>query len=116
MAATVAISRNTGAATVSGPWVMDTDALMLARAGDQQSTWPGGGAQAQQWKLVRGHFELVFTHGRLGAVLEGVAVHAGELMGFLVSGSDTWGRWLFRQVGAAKRGMRLRNLDGNIRI
>jgi hypothetical protein len=45
-------------------------------------------------ELVRGHFELVFLTAALAAVLEEVAVHAGGVVGFLVSGSDTWGQWL----------------------
>jgi hypothetical protein len=45
-------------------------------------------------EVVRGHFELVFLTATSAAVLEEVAVHAGGVAGFVVSGSDTWGQWL----------------------
>ena len=45
-------------------------------------------------ELVRNHFELVFLTAAFATVLEEVAIHAGAVVGLLVSGSDTWGQWL----------------------
>ena len=42
-------------------------------------------------ELVRNHFELVFLTAAFATVLEEVAIHAGAVVGLLVSGSDTWG-------------------------
>jgi hypothetical protein len=45
-------------------------------------------------KLVRGNFQLVFWTATLAFILEAVTVHAGALVGYLVTGSETWGEWL----------------------
>jgi hypothetical protein len=44
-------------------------------------------------ELVRGHFELVFLTATFAVILEESVLSLGALVGFLVSNSDTWGKW-----------------------
>jgi hypothetical protein len=44
--------------------------------------------------LVRGHFWLVFGTATVAFILEEIAIEAGVSVGFLVSGSHTWGEWI----------------------
>jgi hypothetical protein len=43
--------------------------------------------------LVRGRFGLVFLTATFALILEEAIIHAGALVGLLISGSDTWGEW-----------------------
>lgn len=45
-------------------------------------------------EIVRGHFWFVFKTATLAFVLEEAVIHAGALVGLLVTGSDTWGEWI----------------------
>jgi hypothetical protein len=51
--------------------------------------------------LVRGRFGLVFLTATLALILEEVIVHAGALVGLLISGSDTWGEWAGSTIAAS---------------
>jgi len=51
--------------------------------------------------LVRGRFKLVFLTATLAFILEEAIIHAGALVGLLISGSDTWGEWAGGTVGAS---------------
>jgi hypothetical protein len=52
-------------------------------------------------QLVRDHFWLVFLTATLAFILEEALIHAGALVGHLVSGSDTWGEWLGSSIAAS---------------
>ena len=45
-------------------------------------------------QLVRGRFWLVFGTATVAFILEEIVVEAGVSVGFLISGSDTWGEWI----------------------
>lgn len=45
-------------------------------------------------ELVRGRFWFVFGTATLAFFLEEALIHAGALVGYLVSGSHTWGEWV----------------------
>ena len=51
--------------------------------------------------LVRGRFGLVLLTATLAFILEEVIVHAGALVGLLISGSDTWGEWAGGTIAAS---------------
>lgn len=51
--------------------------------------------------LVRGHFRLVFLTATLALILEEALIHAGALVGLLISGSDTWGEWVGATIAAS---------------
>jgi hypothetical protein len=50
---------------------------------------------------VRGHFRLVFLTATLALILEEALIHAGALVGLLISGSDTWGEWVGATIAAS---------------
>jgi hypothetical protein len=52
-------------------------------------------------RLVRGHFRLVFLTATLALILEEALIHAGALIGLLISGSDTWGEWVGATIAAS---------------
>jgi hypothetical protein len=52
-------------------------------------------------RLVRDHFWLVFLTATLAFILEEALIHAGALVGHLVSGSDTWGEWIGSSIAAS---------------
>jgi hypothetical protein len=52
-------------------------------------------------ELVRGHFWFAFKTATLAFVLEEVVIHAGALVGLLVTGSDTWGEWIGGSIPAS---------------
>jgi hypothetical protein len=52
-------------------------------------------------QLVRDHFWLVFLTATLAFILEEALIHAGALVGHLVSGSDTWGEWIGASIAAS---------------
>jgi len=45
-------------------------------------------------ELVRGRFWFVFGTATLAFFLEEALIHVGALVGYLVSGSHTWGEWV----------------------
>ena len=51
--------------------------------------------------LVRGRFGLVFLTATLAFILEEAIIHAGALVGLLISGSDTWGEWAGGTIAAS---------------
>jgi hypothetical protein len=51
--------------------------------------------------LVRDYFWLVFLTATLAFILEETVIHAGALVGHLVSGSDTWGEWAGGTIAAS---------------
>ena len=52
-------------------------------------------------RLARGYFWLVFLTATLAFILEEALIHAGALVGHLVSGSDTWGEWIGGSIAAS---------------
>jgi hypothetical protein len=52
-------------------------------------------------QLVRDHFWVVVLTATLAFILEEALIHAGALVGHLVSGSDTWGEWLGSSIAAS---------------
>jgi hypothetical protein len=52
-------------------------------------------------RLVRGYFWLVFLTATLAFILEEALIHAGALVGHLVSDSDTWGEWIGGSIAAS---------------
>ena len=52
-------------------------------------------------RLVRDHFWLVFLTATLAFILEEALIHAGALVGHLISGSDTWGEWIGGSIAAS---------------
>jgi hypothetical protein len=51
--------------------------------------------------LVSGRFRMVFLTATLALILEEMIVHAGALLGLLISGSDTWGEWAGSTIAAS---------------
>jgi len=51
--------------------------------------------------LVRDHFWLAFLTATLALILEETVIHAGALVGHLISGSDTWGEWAGGTIAAS---------------
>ena len=52
-------------------------------------------------ELVRGHFWIVFKTATLALLLEEAVIHAGALVGHLISGSGTWGEWMGGTIAAS---------------
>jgi hypothetical protein len=52
-------------------------------------------------RLVRDHFWLVFLTATLALILEETVIHAGAVMGFLITTSDTWGEWAGSTIAAS---------------
>ena len=52
-------------------------------------------------ELVRGHFWMVFKTATLAFLLEEAVIHAGALVGHLISGSETWGEWIGGTIAAS---------------
>jgi hypothetical protein len=51
--------------------------------------------------LVRDRFALVFLTATLAFILEEAIIHAGALVGLLISDSDTWGEWAGGTIAAS---------------
>jgi hypothetical protein len=51
--------------------------------------------------LVRGRFWFIFATATLAFILEGALIQMGAVVGYLVSGSHTWGEWLGGSTVAA---------------
>jgi hypothetical protein len=52
-------------------------------------------------ELVRGHFWMAFKTATLAFLLEEAGIHAGALVGLLISGSETWGEWIGGTIAAS---------------
>jgi hypothetical protein len=51
--------------------------------------------------LVRDRFKLVFLTATLAFILEEAIIHAGAVVGLLISDSDTWGEWAGGTIAAS---------------
>ncbi len=51
--------------------------------------------------LVRDRFALVFLTATLAFIMEEAIIHAGALVGLLISDSDTWGEWAGGTIAAS---------------
>jgi hypothetical protein len=81
----------TGLLVIPGAWLLTRWSLFAPvisreRLGPMEALKRSNG-------LVREHFWLVFLTATLALVLEEAIVHAGALVGLLISDSDTWGEW-----------------------
>ena len=98
--AAVAIpSAATGLLVLPGLWLL-TRWSLFAPVISRERLGPVA-ALKRSSRLVRDHFWLVFLTATLAFILEEALIHAGALVGHLVSGSDTWGEWLGSSIAAS---------------
>jgi hypothetical protein len=89
----------TGLLVIPGAWLLTRWSLFAPvisreRLGPMEALKRSNG-------LVREHFWFVFLTATLALVLEEAIVHAGALVGLLISNSETWGEWAGATISAA---------------
>jgi hypothetical protein len=89
----------TGLLVIPGAWLLTRWSLFAPvisreRLGPMQALKRSNG-------LVRDHFWLVFLTATLAFLLEEAIIHAGALVGHVISGSDTWGEWAGATISAS---------------
>jgi hypothetical protein len=89
----------TGLLVIPGAWLLTRWSLFAPvisreRLGPMEALKRSNG-------LVRDHFWLVFLTATLAFVLEEAIIHAGALVGLLISDSDTWGEWAGATISAS---------------
>jgi hypothetical protein len=89
----------TGLLVIPGAWLLTRWSLFAPvisreRLGPMEALKRSNG-------LVREHFWFVFLTATLALVLEEAIVHAGALVGLLISNSETWGEWAGATISAS---------------
>lgn len=102
LAGTVAIafpSVATGLLVLPGLWLLTRWSLFAPAI--RRENLRSMAALKRSNELVRGHFWMVFKTATLAFILEEAVIHAGALVGLLVSGSETWGEWIGGTIAAS---------------